>query len=157
AFNHLADGNRLALLTRYEARLHLNYRRALQNLALARKLSVPNEPGKSLFLHDPDPDEPRTPLPSAPGPAVPIPQTPPGHGLHEGAGRSSGAVEPQNPVVSCRAARTASARSPYAARHRKLEPGFYSRAGAGENRLRRKPLLRSPDFARIRREALWPG
>ena len=44
AFSTLADNGRLALLYRYETRLHLMYRRAYQNLVLMRNAPVPNEP-----------------------------------------------------------------------------------------------------------------
>jgi hypothetical protein len=45
AFTSLADKPALALLNRYETRLHLIYHRALQNLLLLR-LAQPNEPRK---------------------------------------------------------------------------------------------------------------
>ena len=44
AFSGLADGPALALIHRYEARLHLMYQRALHNLPLLRIAAVPNEP-----------------------------------------------------------------------------------------------------------------
>jgi hypothetical protein len=44
AFSGLADGPALALIHRYEARLHLMYQRALHNLLLLRIAAVPNEP-----------------------------------------------------------------------------------------------------------------
>ena len=44
SFNSLAASPALALLHRYETRLHLVYQRSLHNLLLLRALAVPNEP-----------------------------------------------------------------------------------------------------------------
>jgi hypothetical protein len=47
AFSDLAGGPQLALLQRYETRLHLMYQRAFHNLLLLRNPSARNEPRKS--------------------------------------------------------------------------------------------------------------
>lgn len=44
AFSDLASRPSLGLLHRYQTRLHLNYRRALDNMLLLRTATVPNEP-----------------------------------------------------------------------------------------------------------------
>src|SRR5574340_30470 len=44
AFGDPEAGPRLALIQRYEARLHRMYQRALRNIQLLRNLKVPNEP-----------------------------------------------------------------------------------------------------------------
>jgi hypothetical protein len=44
AFTSLAASPALALMHRYETRLHLVYQRSLHNLMLLRALAVPNEP-----------------------------------------------------------------------------------------------------------------
>ena len=44
AFSSLAASPALALMHRYETRLHLVYQRSLHNLLLLRTLAVPNEP-----------------------------------------------------------------------------------------------------------------
>ena len=44
AFNELAAKPALALMHRYQTRLHLNYQRTLYNLLLLRAAAVPNEP-----------------------------------------------------------------------------------------------------------------
>jgi hypothetical protein len=44
AFTSLAASPALALMHRYETRLHLVYQRSLHNLLLLRALAVPNEP-----------------------------------------------------------------------------------------------------------------
>lgn len=44
AFTTLAASPALALMHRYETRLHLVYQRSLHNLLLLRALAVPNEP-----------------------------------------------------------------------------------------------------------------
>jgi hypothetical protein len=60
AFNSLAASPALALMHRYETRLHLVYQRSLHNLLLLRALAVPNEPspisGHSDGLIQPAPD-----------------------------------------------------------------------------------------------------
>jgi hypothetical protein len=91
AFSTLADNGRLALLYRYETRLHLMYRRAYQNLVLMRNTPVPNEPEDPFVSNESsdclpdDPavsdavvteisslaDIPQTPI--APSPAHPVP------------------------------------------------------------------------------------
>ena len=56
AFAQLADTPALALLQRYEARLHLMYQRALHNILLLRIAAVPNEPNP-ISGHLPEPLE----------------------------------------------------------------------------------------------------
>jgi hypothetical protein len=64
AFTALAASGELALLERYEARLHRMYRRSIQNLQLLREMNPPNEPGDS-----DETDLPNDPTPSAEPPA----------------------------------------------------------------------------------------
>jgi hypothetical protein len=44
SFRQLAASPELALLHRYETRLHMMYQRALHNILLLRTLAIPNEP-----------------------------------------------------------------------------------------------------------------
>jgi hypothetical protein len=44
AFDNLAAKPSLALMHRYQTRLHLNYQRTLYNMLLLRAATVPNEP-----------------------------------------------------------------------------------------------------------------
>ena len=44
AFRRLASAPELALLHRYETRLHMMYQRALHNILLLRAATLPNEP-----------------------------------------------------------------------------------------------------------------
>ena len=70
AFSDLATSPSLALMHRYETRLHLMYQRALHNLLLLRTVDIPNEPnpisehpGALITLPGPSPglsDGPRT-------------------------------------------------------------------------------------------------
>ena len=66
AFSDLAASPWLALLHRYETRLHLMYRRALENLLLLRTADMPNKPS---------PINEHSLLPALP-PAPPPPSTP---------------------------------------------------------------------------------
>jgi hypothetical protein len=50
AFSTLADSPQLALLHRYEARLHRMYQRAMNTFLLLHKTKLPNEPS-SPFVH----------------------------------------------------------------------------------------------------------
>ncbi len=50
AFSKLAAGPEMALLHRYETRLHMNCQRAFQNLLILRQAVMPNEPGP-IFEH----------------------------------------------------------------------------------------------------------
>jgi hypothetical protein len=58
AFTALAASGELALLERYEARLHRMYRRSIQNLRLLREMNPPNEPGQSEEADLPNEPEP---------------------------------------------------------------------------------------------------
>ena len=71
AFTTLAASPALALMHRYETRLHLVYQRSLHNLLLLRAVAVPNEP--SPIPEHPDApcpvlDEPTTDADPTPGP-----------------------------------------------------------------------------------------
>jgi hypothetical protein len=61
AFSAAAGPNSLALMHRYETRLHMMYQRALHNLLLLRAAGMPNEPNPvpehSAALLGPDPDD----------------------------------------------------------------------------------------------------
>src|ERR1039458_716563 len=54
AFCSLAASPALALMHRYETRLHLVYQRSLHNLLLHRTLAVPNEPSPISGHLDPE-------------------------------------------------------------------------------------------------------
>lgn len=70
AFSELARGPELALLGRYESRLHRMYQRALNNFLLLRELQVgPQDPGASA----PGPDPATEP---EPGPVLVMPPAP---------------------------------------------------------------------------------
>jgi hypothetical protein len=56
AFTSLASSPALALMHRYETRLHLVYQRSLQNLLLMRALAVPNEANPISGHLDPPPE-----------------------------------------------------------------------------------------------------
>ena len=56
AFSALADAPAMALMHRYEARLHLTYQRSMQNLLLLRITGLPNEPNP-IPGHSLDPPE----------------------------------------------------------------------------------------------------
>src|SRR5439155_7952500 len=55
---NLADNGRLALLYRYETRLHMMYRRSFQNLLLMKKSPLPNEPKTPFVSNNPAPAPP---------------------------------------------------------------------------------------------------
>src|ERR1039457_1114748 len=82
AFNTMADSKALALMHRYETRLHRVYQRALKNLLLLQTSKVPNEPNPISEHLDPAPDlqppapDPQPAAPDAPQPA-PAPHHPP--------------------------------------------------------------------------------
>jgi hypothetical protein len=64
AFTSLAASPALALMHRYETRLHLVYQRSLHNLLLLRTLAVPNEPSPISGHSEPvQPDAPQAALP----------------------------------------------------------------------------------------------
>jgi len=75
SFRQLASSPELALLHRYETRLHLMYQRALHNLLLLRTAGIPNEPspisGQSGAIELPIGRLPKAP--SSHGPALPCP------------------------------------------------------------------------------------
>ena len=62
AFNSLADSPALALLHRYETRLHRMYQRGLRNLQLLQTEEIPNEPSP-ISEHPPAPEPPHEPGP----------------------------------------------------------------------------------------------
>ena len=76
AFGELADSQRLALLYRYETRLHHIYQRSLSTLLLTRKAAGPNQPENSppaTNLSGPEdipPSHPEPPPPSSVGDPV---------------------------------------------------------------------------------------
>jgi hypothetical protein len=63
AFTSLSQQPQSALISRYEARLHRMFQRALDNLLLLRSIALPNEPGELLRSIE---------LPNEPGDPVPI-------------------------------------------------------------------------------------
>jgi hypothetical protein len=87
AFGEVADSPRLALLHRYEARLHQMYQRALRNLLLVRK-SLPGRPETLPPASIPDP---------LPSPAPPEPPAPPAAASVTNAELPN---EPKDPAVS---------------------------------------------------------
>ncbi len=83
AFSTLADNGRLALLYRYETRLHLMYRRAYQNLVLMRNAPVPNEPENPPVFNEPSDFPPAgRPDSDAPSASHPIGMDEPGLQAH---------------------------------------------------------------------------
>lgn len=64
AFADLAAKPSLALMHRYQTRLHLNYQRALHNMLLLRAATVPNEPNPICGTALPPCPEPAPCLPS---------------------------------------------------------------------------------------------
>jgi len=58
SFSELAVSPQLALLNRYEARLHRMYQRALKNLLLLREAKLPNEPNPISEHPEPHPATP---------------------------------------------------------------------------------------------------
>jgi hypothetical protein len=73
AFSTLAESPQLALLNRYEARLHRMYQRAFHNVFTLREMKLPNEPRSP----DPGPAAAGVPAPVAlPSRAVAPPSTP---------------------------------------------------------------------------------
>jgi hypothetical protein len=66
AFTSLAASPALALMHRYETRLHLVYQRSLHNLMLLRALAVPNEPSPISGHLDPAQPAPANAVPAAP-------------------------------------------------------------------------------------------
>jgi len=83
-FKNVDDSHGLALLYRYETRLHCIYQRGLRNLQLLRSTQIPNEPNP-ISEQLPVPEPPTDPLPAAPqvidpptpSQASPVPQTAP--------------------------------------------------------------------------------
>jgi hypothetical protein len=83
-FKNVDDSHGLALLHRYETRLHCIYQRGLRNLQLLRSAQIPNEPNP-ISEHLPVPEPPTEPLPAAPqvvdpptpSQASPVPQAVP--------------------------------------------------------------------------------
>jgi hypothetical protein len=77
AFKNIDDSHGLALLHRYETRLHCMYQRGLRNLQLLRATQAPNEPSPtSEHLPPPAPEPPPEPAPAAesmPEPLAPQP------------------------------------------------------------------------------------
>lgn len=70
AFNHLAASPGMALLQRYQARLHLISQRALRNLILLRTIGQPNEdPPNEDLPFEPSPISAHTPNIPDPAPA----------------------------------------------------------------------------------------
>jgi hypothetical protein len=65
AFHMQADSPTLAVIHRYETRLHGMYQRALKNLLLLRTLELPKEPNPISEHPDPTPDPPTPPAPPA--------------------------------------------------------------------------------------------
>jgi hypothetical protein len=94
AFKNPADSHGLALLHRYEARLHGMYQRALKNLLLLQIPNVPNEPNPTSehrasanpaggpcapdLTHDPQPPTPDPPTAPAPAGGACASDPPPG-------------------------------------------------------------------------------
>jgi hypothetical protein len=80
AFTTLAAGPELALMHRYETRQTPMFQRALQNLLMLRKTTLPNEPNPEIEHGQdmPEPERSPTPPPAAPAPAPekPLPPTP---------------------------------------------------------------------------------
>ena len=84
-FKNVDDSHGLALLHRYETRLHCIYQRGLRNLQLLRSTQIPNEPNPISEQLSPAPEPPPDPLPAAPqvidpptpSQASPVPQTAP--------------------------------------------------------------------------------
>src|ERR1017187_5452909 len=72
AFNTMADSKALALMHRYETRMHRVYQRALKNLLLLQTSKVPNEPNPISEHLDTTPDL----QPPAPGPQPAAPDAP---------------------------------------------------------------------------------
>jgi hypothetical protein len=81
-FKNADDSHGLALLHRYETRLHCIYQRGLRNLQLLRTTLAPNEPSPISEQSSPAPEPPPEPAPapeslpanpSTPGPASPVP------------------------------------------------------------------------------------
>src|ERR1035437_9545874 len=79
-FKNADDSHGLALLHRYETRLHSMYQRGLKNLILLRTLELPNEPSPisehNIAAGLPAPEPPNTtpdPRPPTPGPRPPAP------------------------------------------------------------------------------------
>ncbi len=68
-FAELAAKPSLALMHRYQTRLHLNYQRALHNMLLLRAAAVPNQPSPICGTVPPPCPEPKLCLPS---PADPV-------------------------------------------------------------------------------------
>jgi len=82
-FKNADDSHGLALLHRYETRLHCIYQRGLRNLQLLRTTLAPNEPSPISEQSSPAPEPPPEPAPAAeslpanpstPGPDSPVPQ-----------------------------------------------------------------------------------
>ncbi len=77
AFSQLAAGNELALIDRYESRLHRIYQRSLHNFLLLREFGNPTEPGEPDTGQSPEQPEPAAPVePAAPPPTPPAPDLP---------------------------------------------------------------------------------
>ncbi len=76
AFSKLAAGPELALLHRYETRLHMEYQRSLHNFLVLRQAGIPNEPNPIIehqpALPDPSAEE-ISPPPDQDGPTEPNP------------------------------------------------------------------------------------
>ena len=71
AFRKLAAAPDLALIHRYETRLHMMYQRALHNILVMRSARIPNEPSPISGHLEPAPEA------AAPVPAEPPPSAPP--------------------------------------------------------------------------------
>lgn len=69
AFCDAAENRHLALLHRYETRLHTMYQRALKNLILIRKATTSTAPAPAEYTEGPEPPaQPETPAPQSQAP-----------------------------------------------------------------------------------------